>query len=543
MATRRKLPALRSAPQSSSQSLLDGAIWIGLLVATFAVYLQLDRADFVNYDDQGYVYENAHVRAGLTLENLRWSLTAVEVGNWAPVTLLSHMLDCQLFGMESGMHHLVSVLIHILSTLLLFAVLKRATRQRWPSAFVAFLFALHPLHVESVAWISERKDVLSACFCFLALYAYVRYTEAPSPRRYLLVVAPFCLGLMSKAMLVTFPFTLLLFDLWPLRRFKFPDVLREKIPLFALSAIAAAGTYIAQKSSGAFSVVSLGLRVENALTSYIAYIAQMFYPARLAALYPYPEAIPLWQALAALTILVGVSAAAVYTWRTRPYLASGWFWYVGMMVPVIGFVQVGAQARADRYTYLPLIGLFWIVAWGAADLLQNQPQLKPVVASTAIICCLACTALSWKQTEYWQNGVALFQHAMDVTQNNYWAAFNLGEAHYLVGNRLMNSGRGSEAISQFKDALRVRPDYPEAQNNLGILYAQTPGHSAQAIAHFEAALRLNPDLVEAHRNLAMLLVSLPGRAADAISHLEAVQRIHPDPELARMIDRLRTAPK
>lgn len=518
----------------------DAAIWISLIVAVIIVYGQLSHAEFLDYDDQGYVYENQQVQAGLTLANLKWSLTAVVVGNWAPVTLLSHMFMCQFFGLEAGAHHLLNVLFHMLASVLLFAVMKRATGGRWPSAVVAFLFALHPQHVESVAWISERKDVLSAFFCILALYAYVRYTESGGMRQYLFVIAAFCLGLMSKAMLVTFPFALILFDVWPLRRFSFPKVFREKIPLFVLAGATAIGTYVAQKSSGAFSVVALPLRVENALTSYVIYIAQMIYPVRLGAVYPYPESIPLWQAGGALAILIGISAAALYTWRTRPYVASGWFWYLGMMVPVIGLIQVGGQARADRYVYLPSIGLFWIIAWGAMDLIKYRPSLRPVAGLAAVTACCACAFLSWVQVGYWQNSIALFQHSIDLSANNYWAHFNLGYAHYIRGNRLMSGGRGVEAMTEFQEALRVWPNYPEAENNIGILLAQSPGHSAEAITHFQAALRLDPKLVTAHKNLGLLFASLPGHTSDAINQLEAANKLQPDPEIAQTIERLRS---
>ena len=282
-----------------------------------------------------------------------------------------------------------------------------------------------------------------------------------------------------------------------------------------------------------------GLRVENSLTSYVIYIGQMFWPTRLAALYPYPDSIPLWQAVGAAAILLGISALAIYTWRARPYFVSGWFWYLGTLIPVIGLVQVGGQARADRYTYIPMVGLFWILAWGAKDVVKLRPRMKPAIAATTAITCVAAMALSFRQIGYWQNGVTLFRHTIDVTDYNYWARYNLGEAEYLMGNSLMSSGQGCQAVEHFEEALRFRPDYAEAQNNLGILYAKTPGHASDAIAHFEAALRLNTNLVEAHRNLGMLLASMPGRAQEAIAHLEAAQRIHPDLSLAQTIDRLR----
>jgi tetratricopeptide (TPR) repeat protein len=535
-------PPPKPAPPAGLDSLLDLAIWIGLILAVFTVYAQVGHFDFTNYDDPDYVTDNLHVQAGLTPASIKWAFTAVVSANWMPVTLLSHMLDCQLFGMESGMHHLVNVLFHTLAALLLFAALRRATGARWPSAFVAFIFAVHPQHVESVAWVAERKDVLSAFFFFLALYSYVRYAEMPTVRRYLLVAAPFCLGLMSKPMLVTFPFTLLLFDVWPLRRFRFPGVLWEKLPLLVLSAAASVVTYFVQGSKGAIMIMPFARRLENALMSYIAYLGQMFWPTRLAWFYSYADSVPLWQPAAALVVLLGITVLAIFLWRTHPYFVTGWFWYLGMLVPVIGLVQVGAQSRADRYTYIPMVGLLWILAWGAVDVLRKWPRAKPFIAAAAAVSCLACVAVARTQAGYWQNGMTLYQHAVDVTEDNLWARYNLAGQHYLLGSKLMNSGHGSEAVDQFEEALRVRPNYAEAHNNLGILLARMPNRSTDAIAHFEAALRLDPKLGQAHRNLGLLLASVPGRESEAIAHLEAAQRIQPDPELLQIINRLQQKP-
>ena len=535
----RKRPSDQPALKEGLHSFLDAGIWITLIVAIVIVYAQVGHFDFINYDDPQIVYGNLHVRGGLTVAGIKWAFTSVVVGNWMPVTLISHMLDCQLFGTVTGMHHLVNVVFHALAAVLLFLVLRRATGDRWPSAFVAFLFALHPLHVESVAWIAERKDVLSAFFWFLALYAYLRYVERPGPGRYLMVVAPFCLGLMSKPMLVTFPFALLLFDFWPLRRTQFPRILWEKLPLIALSAGASLVTYFVQGSAGAFSPISPGLRIENALTSYVIYIGKMFWPTGLAMFYMYPDSVAAWQVACAAAILLGVSGLALYTWRSHPYFVAGWFWYLGTLVPVIGLVQVGAQARADRYTYIPMVGLLWILAWGAVDVWKQWPRTKLVIASVAVVSCAGCLVLARIQAGYWQNSVTIFQHAVDVTENNFWVRRNLGGAHYDLANSLMEGGRAAEAISHFEEAIRWRPNYPEAQNNLGILFARIPGRTAEAIAHFQAAIELDPKLEQAHRNLGMLLASIPGRAPEAIAQLEAAQRIQPNPELRQMTDRLR----
>jgi len=514
---------------------IDLAIGLGLIVAIFLVYSQVGSFDFTSYDDNLYVTQNSHVQEGLTVEGIKWALTAVVASNWMPVTLLSHMLDCQLFHLQSGMHHLTNVLFHTLATLLLFAVLLRATGARMASSFVAMIFALHPLHVESVAWVAERKDVLSAFFFFLALYAYVRYAEAPSLRRYLLVAASFGLGLMAKPMLVTFPFVLLLFDVWPLRRCndRAQALARtwEKLPLGALSAIVSVVTFYAQRATLAVQAFPLPVRIENALSVYVIYIAQMFWPAGLAVLYPYPQAPSAGLAAASLLVIAGVTAGAIYAWRTRPYLAVGWFWYLGTLVPVIGLVQVGLQSRADRYLYLPMVGLLLMLAWGAVDLVAKWPQAKAAVATFATIAGVACLVMSRTQTEYWQNSGTLFQRALDVTQDNYVAEYNL--ANYLMNNR-----RGAEAVPHFESAVRLKPDYAEAQNNLGMLLGSMPGRMSDAIPHFEAALRLRPNLVEAQYNLAVSLAQV-GRTREAIAHYEEVQRLQPSPEVAKIIDRLR----
>ncbi len=520
----------------SSKSIFDLAICLSLILTAFSVYAQTGRFDFTNYDDPLYVSDNIHVQAGLTWESIRWAFTAVVASNWSPVTLLSHILDCQFFGMNSGMHHLVNFLLHGFASMLLFASLQRASHARWPSAFVAFVFALHPLHVESVAWIAERKDVLSAFFWFLTLYAYVRYAERPSFFRYLLVGILFCFGLLAKPMLVTLPATLLLFDVWPLRRTQFPKIVWEKLPLIALSAAASAVTFLAQRETGAVQSFPFAVRIENALISYIAYIAEFFWPVSLAVLYPYPQSPSAWQAAAAFAAILGVSVAAILSWRTRPYIATGWFWYLGTLVPVIGLVQVGLQARADRYMYIPMIGLTIILGWGAMDVIARWPRTKPALIAAGVFACTACMAVAWAQTEYWENSGTLFQHTIDVTGPN-------AVAHYNLGNYLMNSRHTLEAMAHFKTALRIKPDYPEAYNNLGILLVDIPGREAEAFTNFQTALRLRPDLAPARFNLGVALSRLPGKTPEAIAYFEALQRTHPDPEILKMINRLRAGQK
>ena len=434
-----------------------------------------------------------------------------------PVTLLSHMLDVQLFGMQSGMHHWMNVLFHALSAVLLYASLQRATGARNLSAFVAFVFALHPLHVGSVAWISERKDVLSTFFWVLALYAYVRYTERPSIGRYLAVAAPFCLGLMSKPMLVTFPFTLWLLDLWPLRRAQWPRTVWEKVPLIALSAGASVVTYLVQGSAGFLSPIPLATRIENVFISYLTYIGQMFWPARLAVYYPYAPSISAWRAAAAFMVVLAVSVLAIRTWRTRPYLAMGWFWYLGTLVPVIGLVQVGSQAHADRYMYIPMVGLSAALAWEAADIAAKWPRIKPALAMAAVVSCAACLALAWRETAYWRNSETLFERALEVTRYNSVAENNLGM-------HLMTVQRNADAIAHFEAALRISPDYPEAHNNLGFVLSQTPEQLPEAVKQYEAALRLQPNSAEAHNGLGAALVRR-GDCAAAIPHFEAALSI------------------
>jgi tetratricopeptide (TPR) repeat protein len=595
----------RPAARFKLDSLLDVAIWLGLILSIFAVYGQSRHFDFISCDDDLYVLRNSRVLAGLTPAGIQWAFTGVAAGNWIPVTLLSHMLDVQLFGLRSGMHHLVNVGLHALSAVLLFVVLRRATRARWPSAFVAFVFALHPLHVESVAWISERKDVLSAFFFFLTLYCYVRYTERPGVGRYLAVLGPFCLGLMSKPMLVTLPFTLLLFDIWPLRRVRLPKTVWEKLPLFALSAGASVATYWAQRATGSVDLaIPLDARIAKALISYVTYIRQTFWPAGLAVFYPYPRVILARRGGIALAIVLSVSALAILMWRGRPYLApyfaTGWFWYLGMLVPVIGLVQAGHQSHADRYTYLPMAGLSLMLAWGAADVVRKWPRTKPAIATAATAACMVCMALAWRQAAYWRNGETLYQHAIDVTGDNWFAHNNLG--YYLKDK----PGRRADAVEHFEAALRIKPDYAEANNNLGAclsdaglcgaaiphfeaalrakpgtaepsnniavclakseryaaaipyfeealrvdpayvnahlnlarVLSKIPGRALEAIAQYTAVLRLSPDYMGVHRDLGDLLMSL-GRTEEAIAHFEAAQRSSPDPEISKIIDRLR----
>jgi tetratricopeptide (TPR) repeat protein len=520
------------------------------------VYSPVRQFDFVSLDDPEDVSANSHVRSGLTPQGIEWALTSGEFSNWFPLTRLSHLIDAELFDMRSGSHHLTNVLLHALATLALFAFLFRATRERWPSAFVALMFALHPLHVESVAWVAERKDVLCALFWFATLWAYVRYAERPERRRYVLVLLFFSLGLMSKPMIVTLPLVLLLLDVWPLRRLTpwpltqtdsksrpapipWSKIVREKIPFFALSAASCAVTYLVQRSGGAVKAIAaypVWSRVENAAVSYMFYIGKTVWPNSLAVFYPYQRDLPLWQAALAGAAILGISALVLSRIRSWPYLAVGWLWYLGTLVPVIGLVQVGDQARADRYMYLPMVGLAIMLAWGVADALRRVPRLKTAVAVLASAALVWWAVLTGEQIQYWKNSQVLYQHALDVTQQN-------SRAHYFLGSDLIRiPGRLPEGIDHLEAALRITPDYASAHTNLAGALLRIPGGLPRAVAHYEAALRIWPDSADAHYNLGVTLASVPGRLPEAISHLETALRINPNDEATRQaLRRLRAA--
>ncbi len=497
-------------------------IYVALAVAILAVYWPVRTYDFVNFDDPDYVTGSPHVREGITAGGIAWAFTSTESANWFPLTRLSHMLDVSLFGLDAGWHHLVNVVLHAIATLLLFAFLYRSTRARWPSALVALLFALHPLHVESVAWIAERKDTLSALFWFLALWAYVHYAEKPEPGRYLLVLGAFCLGLMSKPMIVTLPFVLLLVDVWPLRRPLAVALIREKIPFFALSVASGVVTYLVQAGSGAVEAlrVPFGMRVENALLSYFVYIVKVFWPADLAVFYPYPPEIPLWQAAGAGLTLIAISVWTLRVLKSKPYFAVGWFWYLGTLVPVIGLIQVGAQARADRYTYVPMVGLTIMLAWGLADVVESWPRSRNVVAGCAIAAGIACVAATSAQVQYWRDGGSLFQHAIDSTERNDIAEHNLGTF-------LMNiPGRSSEAIEHLEAALKIRPGSPKVHTDLGTAFSSLPGRLPDAVEQYKAALQIDPGLAITHNNLGNTLSKMD-RLPEAVEEYQTALRINP----------------
>jgi tetratricopeptide (TPR) repeat protein len=513
-------PKKKTTTQAAKRDYRDLLICLFLLAAIFAVYSQVRHFDFVNYDDPDYV-SNAHVRNGLTTQNLTWAFASVDDANWFPLTRISHLLDLQLFGFNSGPQHLTNVLLHAISAVLLFWLFQRMTGARWPSAFVAFVFALHPLHVESVAWVAERKDVLSTLFLFLALWAYLNYVKRPAIGRYLLVVLWFCAGIMSKPMVVTLPFMALLLDVWPLRRFSRRAIL-EKLPLLAISAAASIVTYLAQQEAGSvasFNEIPFALRAGNTLVTYVTYISQFFWPVNLAVFYPYPAGSSLWPPTAAALLLAGITVLALRSFKRRPYLAVGWFWYLCTLVPVIGLIQVGLQSRADRYTYVPLIGLSIMLAWGFADLYTLRPAAKSAVAVLGVLACSVWSYLTWLNLANWRDSVSLFQHASQVTSENYVAYNNLGAA-------LQERGQTTEAVADIQEALRIRPQYPDAQNNLGdALLAQ--GKTDEAAPHIQEALRLDPGLPEAHINWATVL-NKRGQHAEGAAEYRVALQLEPD---------------
>lgn len=549
-------------------------LWLSLALAffTLAVYWQVSGFGFVNYDDPRYVSENATVRAGLSVDGVRWAFTTLTASNYHPLTWISHMLDVQFFGLEPGRHHLVSLFFHIANTLLLFCLFRKMTGDLWPSAFVAALFGLHPLHVESVAWIAERKDVLSGFFWLLTSLSYVFYVAQPSLKRYLPVFVFLGLGLLAKPMLVTLPFVLLLVDYWPLNRFRLSvaDTARgftawqksarlagEKLPLLVLVIGSSVVTYVAQQRGGAigsFESHPLGIRLANGLVAYVSYLQKTVWPLDLAVLYPHPGATISWlYAGGCLFFLLLVSGLVIWQARKRPYLLVGWFWYLGTLVPVLGLVQVGIQAMADRYTYIPLIGVFVALSWLLSEVLAGCRYRVEILASLAAASLLFLAGISWGQTRYWIDGRTLFSRAITVTANNYMAHNNLGYAlaqqgrmaeavshyqqavairpdfqlaHYNLALGLLDQSRLGEAARHFRESLRLKPDDVGALIGLGIILGRT-GRTDEAIEKFREALHFQPDSARAHNNLGIAL-SKNGEQAEAIVHFREALRLDPN---------------
>jgi len=599
----------------------DLVILLGLALMTFGIYAQVIGHQFITLDDPTYIRENPNVNRGVTLAGLAWAFTTFYVANWHPLTWLSHMIDCQLFGTNAGRHLLVNALIHAVNTLLIFYFLFRTTHARWPSALVAALFALHPLHVESVAWASERKDTLSTFFGLLSLIAYVRYAEARSISRYAWVAVTLGLGLLAKPMLVTWPFVMLLLDYWPLARFRgrgqrqrlrsashseaataTARLIWEKLPLFALVAASVIITFVAQSHGGAvrtFAAAPVGFRLSNGVVSYAKYILLMFWPNNLAVYYPLRQTgIPTWQTLGAAFLLIGITALCFLQRRNRPYLIVGWLWFLGTLVPVIGFVQVGGQTMADRYFYIPSIGLFIALVFGLADLAKSWHVAPLLSAGVAAGVLLILATLTNAQIQRWRDSFTLFEHTLSVTPPNLHIEHNLAlalggsgrydeaAAHFekalqidphlydgLVGMGVTREfqGRLPEAIDYFQAAIRSQPDTPTAHLQLGrVLWKQNSDQTAleeigrasqlapkdaeiradfalalqlvgripEAIEQFHEALRMNPNNAEAHANLALALLA-SGKPRESIPEFETALRLNP--ELTGAADNLRRA--
>ena len=562
-----------SLPEATFPRWASIAVCTSLAVAVGIIFGQTLTFSFVNYDDDTYVYDNPEITHGLTLKGILWAFTHIHSYNWHPLTTLTHMFDCQVYGLHPWGHHLDNILLHGMAAILLFLLLQQMTSALWRSAFVAAVFAIHPLHVESVAWISERKDVLSALFFMLTLMAYVRYAQKQesagrkalpflfSPS-YWLTLLLFGLGLMSKPMLVTLPFLMLLLDYWPLRRFAFHDLssakgqlLLEKVPLLLLSAASCVITIWAQKAGViSFERIAFPSRVANALVSYAHYVWHMVYPVDLAVFYPLPAShLTEWRVGVSVLFLSLVSAGIALGYRKHPFLLVGWLWYLGMLVPVIGLIQVGSQAMADRYTYLPQIGLYIIVAWGAVDLCRSWRYRRALIGVGATTIFATLLVLAYVQTTYWKNSASLMTHAIACTPDNFVAHNNLGntlaeqgnlpeaiqhyeralqlkpdlaETHNSLGSALADQGKLPEAIKQYEEALRLLPDYGEAYNNLGIALA-AQGKLTEAIQQYEKAVQLVPDYGEAHNNLGVALVG-QGNLSEAIQHYEQAIQLKPN---------------
>jgi tetratricopeptide (TPR) repeat protein len=510
------------------------AICVGIVALIWIVFGQTLGHDFVNYDDKTYVYGNTLVQEGITLHGLSRAFVDIQTRNWHPLTLISHMIDCQIFDLKAGGHHFTNVLLHTIASLLLFLLLLLLTRAIWRSAFVAALFAIHPLRVESVAWIAERKDVLSAVFFFLTLIAYARYARTPTTGRYLTMSILFACGLLAKPMLVTTPAILLLLDWWPLKRItdskSFRQRLLEKIPLFGLSAAVSVVAFALQvHSSTSIGQLPFQWRLENAFVSFVTYLWQIFWPANLAVFYPHPDdRLPVWEVALAAAFLVAITLFVFKLRQTRPYLFVGWLWYVIMLLPVIGIIEVGLQGHADRYTYLPHIGLYIALTWLIADVSASWSHQKQILAACAGVVVIALTFGAWKQTTYWRDSETLWTHTLAVTKDNDVALTNLGTA-------LMEKGQLDDALSYFQKALEVRSGSEQSHysfslsvihDSIGSVLARK-GRLNEAIVHLRQAVDLRPDFPDAHYNLGTALFQ-KGDLDGAIAELKTASSIHPD---------------
>jgi protein O-mannosyl-transferase len=561
-------PATASNSEMAQSPLLAGVLCAALLLLTVALYWPATGHGFVNYDDALYVTSNPYVQAGLTRDGVAWAFGRVhgEGTYWHPVTWLSHMADCQLYGLRAWGHHLTSVLIHAVNALLVFLVFSRMTGSYWRCAALAALFAVHPIQVDSVAWVSERKNLLSAFFWLLTTWAYVRYIECRrqscrrSPVWYLLSLAFFALGLMSKPVLVTLPFVLLLLDYWPLRRMQnaecrmqnerardtqhatrntqqatrhppqsqianrksqilFPLVL-EKLPFLALAAASSLITLLSHRALGMLegSNLPLNLRLENAVTSYVRYLAKIVWPSRLAVFYPYQSTWPIWELAGCALVLLAVSALAIGTARRRPWLLVGWFWFLGVLLPFSGLVQAGVQAMADRFMYIPIIGLLLFVLWGLHEVSEHMRYEGIVVWAASAAAVMACLVLTHQQLRYWTDSEALFRHALAVTANNYLAHNNLGCA-------LDQKGQNEEAMREYLEALKIKPEFADAHNNLGVALGKR-GQLDEAIRQIEEALRLRGNEGNYHYNFGVALAK-QGQRDDAIREFQEAIRLQP----------------
>jgi tetratricopeptide (TPR) repeat protein len=494
----------QGAPRLSSTSSRLILIGVALAILVGGIYGRVVQNGFIDYDDPAYVTDNQQVRSGLTLDTAAWALRTGYHANWHPLTWMSHALDCALFGLNPAGHHLVSVGLHAANAVLLFLALHALTGALWRSAAVAALFAAHPLHVESVAWVAERKDVLSTLFAMLVLLAYARHAVRPTRVTRALIPIFFALGLMAKPMLVTLPFVLLLLDVWPLRRWSHlvPPfaLIREKLPLFALAAASSVVTWLVQQRGGAVTpleVLPIGTRIGTAAIAYVTYLARMCWPERLGVLYPVVFALPGWKVIGACAILAAITTATVTARRRAPYLAVGWLWYLGTLVPVIGIVQVGVQSTADRYTYLPLVGVFVMIAWGLPDLFGASRLPPAAIATAGAVAIAACSLLAWRQIGHWRDSETIFTHTLATTSGNYVIHSNLGGV-------LLRENRIDEAVSHLEEARRIRPNHAATLSNLGVA-AMRRGNLDEAVVLFREALRVNPSHVEARLNLEAVL--------------------------------------